>query len=477
MLVNLYSFEKKKNSTKQPLISSATTLTSVQLKDETSIMNPVLLVNPSNSALPSPFVPSGFNYANIPSFGRYYYISDWTWKNGIWECTLNVDVLASFKTAIGNTSAYVERSASMYDSNVVDGFYPMKADATVVVTDFGSIIDLNTGCYVVGIIDCMNTNNRKGAVTYYAMTESELNSLLQFLYSGQIFQMSNITDISEGLFKSIMNPAQYIVSCMWMPVSRDTIATGSLVSVVTGYWDSQTVFSKIANAISFNKEQSVVFTNHPQISRGAYLNFSPFSRYTLFFPPFGSIPIDSIFRSQGSYLNTRLSIDLVTGQGCLRVSVQNTNTVIPYNSQKVVAERSALVGVPIQLSQVNNDMVNGVTSLVGSAISALTGGGIAGAASGVMSGSADMATARAQSTGFNGSFLAAGQVLSTSLVSEFYTQVERDTTDHGAPLMAVKTINSLSGYIKCSDGHFSGQCFDSEKDAVNSYMVSGFYYE
>ena len=122
MLVNLYSFEKKKNSTKQPLISSATTLTSVQLKDETSIMNPVLLVNPSNSALPSPFVPSGFNYANIPSFGRYYYISDWTWKNGIWECTLNVDVLASFKTAIGNTSAYVERSASMYDSNVVDGF-------------------------------------------------------------------------------------------------------------------------------------------------------------------------------------------------------------------------------------------------------------------------------------------------------------------------------------------------------------------
>lgn len=477
MLVNLYSFDKKKNSTKQPTISSATTLTSVQLKDETSIINPVLLINPSDSALPTPFVPSGFNYVHIPSFGRYYFVSDWVWKNGIWECSLNVDVLASFKTAIGTTSAYIERSASLYDSNVVDGYYPLKADADIVVTDLPGIIDLNTGCYLVGILDCTNTNSRKGAVTYYAMTESELNSLLQFLYSGSIFNMSGTTSIEEGLYKSIMNPSQYIVSCMWLPVNRDTVATGSLVSVVTGYWNSQTVFSKIANAISYNKENRIAFTNHPQIARGAYLNFSPFSKYTLFFPPFGSIPIDSIFRTQGSYLNTRLSIDLVTGQGCLRVSVQNQNQSIPYNTQKVVAERCALVGVPIQLSQVNTDMVNGVTSILGSAISALSGGGVAGAASGILSGAADMATARAQSTGFNGSFLAASQVLSTSLISEFYTQVDRDTADHGAPLMAVKTINTLSGYIKCGDAHFSGQCFDSEKDAINSFMVSGFYYE
>ena len=474
MTTYFFAFEKKKNSTKQPVLNTGTIFT-VDLKDDTSMLKPVLLLTPTSTGMPNPFTPAYFNYSYIPSFGRYYFIDDVQYVLGHWEFYLTVDVLASFKTGIGTTSAYIERSASASDSNLIDGFYPIKDQCSIVVTDFGTILSRNTGCYIVGITDCINSQSRVGAVTYYAMTESELNSLLQFLYSGSIYTMSSITDITEGLYKSIMNPMQYIVSCMWLPVARDTAASGSAVNVCLGYWQATGVSSKLVDGWVTSKDNRVSFPNHPQAaSRGNYLNYSPFSKYTLYCPPFGGIPIDSMYRNVGTYLNIKISIDCVTGQGSLRVSVQNDNALVAAYQQKTMVERCALVGVPIQLSQVNTDMLSGVTGIGNSIISAITGN-YAGAASGIMNAAAEVSQTSQNSLGYNGSFLETFN--STILVSEFYTQADTDNTDHGKPLMSTRTINTLSGYIKCSDGHFDGACLDTEKTEINNYMISGFFYE
>ena len=468
----LFNFSKKQNSTKQPALNTGDSFT-MQLKEETSVLNPTLILNLKNSQGVL-IQPTTYNYLYLPLFSRYYFIQDWVYINGAWECRCNVDVLASFKTAIGATSAYVLRSASMYDSNITDGFYPSKSDMSVTVTDFGTIFNINTGCYVVGVLDCQNTTDRKGAVTYWAMTENELNNLLQFLYSGQMFQLTGITSLEEGVWKSIMNPAQYIVSCKWMPISRDVIASGVTANMTIGYWTVSSVSSKVMNALNITKENIISFTNHPQISRGAYLNFAPFSRYTVYFPPFGAIPVEPIYRTQGQYLCSDVTIDLVSGQGALRLSVQNVNTSVPKASRKVFAERSALVGIPIQLSQVNTDMLSGVTGLFNSAISAVSGN-FAGAGTGVINSLSDMAQSRSYSTGYNGSFIETMD--STVMVSEFYTQVDTDNTDFGRPLMSTKTINVLSGYVRCGDGHFDGTCYESERTMINNYLVDGFFYE
>ena len=167
-------------------------------------------------------------------------------------------------------------------------------------------------------------------------------------------------------------------------------------------------------------------------------------------------------------------MDLVTGQGCLRLSMQAQNELIAKGSRKYFAERSALVGVPIQLSQVNTDYFSGVSGLLNSAISAISGN-YAGAASGILSSAGDMMTSRAQSTGYNGSFLETNDA--HVLVSEFYEQKNIDYADHGKPLMASVVLSTLSGYIKCSDGHFEGLCYDSERNLINGYLTGGFYYE
>ena len=168
MVINLYAFSKKKNSTAQPT-GTGTTLSSVQLKDETSLINPVIIINPATTGMPNPFVPGYFNYAYIASFSRYYFITDTRWINGLWELYLTVDVLASFKTGIGTLSEYVVRSASAYDGSISDTLYPTNTGLYRNKEYFSNRFDSN-GVYVVGIIN-NSANAVDGAITYYMMTQ------------------------------------------------------------------------------------------------------------------------------------------------------------------------------------------------------------------------------------------------------------------------------------------------------------------
>lgn len=120
MTVVFYSFTKRPNSTKQP--TGGVSLTGVQIKEECSFTNPALKMSPT--IMSGTFDPSLYNYCYIPSWHRYYYITDWKYLNGIWECYCQVDVLASFKTAIGATQSYIIRSASLYNGDIIDTFYP-----------------------------------------------------------------------------------------------------------------------------------------------------------------------------------------------------------------------------------------------------------------------------------------------------------------------------------------------------------------
>ena len=473
MVVNLYSFQKKKNSTKQPTITDATTLTSVQLKDATSIVNPVLLINPSDSALPTPFVPSGFNYVHIPSFGRYYYVTDWNWINGIWECYLTVDVLASFKTSIGNMSAYVERSSYTYNTSIIDKLYPAKTDIQVtsatIATSWANVAP-SGGCYVLGLINYQPANHI-GAVTYYAMTSAELNSLLAYLFSNNIFNAGSITEIGEDLFKSLFNPFQYVVSCMWFPASPSTYGS-TQTTVKVGYWDTGVVAYSVDALVDVRFITGTI-PAHPQAAtRGEYLNYAPYTRITLFCPPFGEVPIDASFTRTGMYLYSKVAIDTITGQATLRVAFRQQQT-FPYSAKPCI-EKTCMMGVPIQLAQVLSDYSGAVNTLTGS-----LGGGAIGAVMGIIGATVESAVAsqapKVSTNGANGSFV--NFALEPNLVVEHMLLVDEDNADLGRPLMETRTLNTIPGYIKCAESHFSGACFDSEKDSVNSFLVNGFFYE
>ena len=101
------NFYKKKNSTKQPL--SGTTAT-VKLKEPTSFHDPVILATG---------IPKDANYFSIPSgvwitsYDAFYFVEDViAVSHDLTEFHLKFDPMATFKSLIGTTYAYVVRQSA-----------------------------------------------------------------------------------------------------------------------------------------------------------------------------------------------------------------------------------------------------------------------------------------------------------------------------------------------------------------------------
>ena len=75
-----------------------------QARDQISIMNPVVLFDTESIIK--------YNYAYIPEFERYYSIDNIVaYRNNLYEVTMNVDVLMSFRGDILNCVAVVDKQA------------------------------------------------------------------------------------------------------------------------------------------------------------------------------------------------------------------------------------------------------------------------------------------------------------------------------------------------------------------------------
>ena len=63
------------------------------------------------------------------------------------------------------------------------------------------------------------------------------------------------------------------------------------------------------------------------------------------------------------------------------------------------------------------------------------------------------------------------------LYSRFAGVVDDDPAQNGKPLCAIRTINTLSGYIKCINVDIDTVGTSAEKAAIISFMERGFFYE
>lgn len=470
MQIYLFGFAKKKNSTAQPVLNTGTSV-QAKIKDPTTVTNPVLIFNKLNNYGQQEQM-TIYNYIYIPLFLRYYFVTDWKYINGAWEAYCHVDVLASFKSSIGNTSAYIERSASSYNGDLIDVLYPATTDVIITgaaVANSWSGVAPSGGSYIIGFINYQTTNHI-GAISYYALNTTQLNSLLSYLFSSNIYQSSTITEMGEDLFKSLFNPFQYIVSCMWFPKAPSVYGNTS-ATIKVGYWDTG-VSATLVNATTDISFVTGTIPDHPQLSRGAYLNYAPYTKITLYCPPFGAVQIDPFFTKSGKYLYAQVSTDMATGEALMNVGFRSSTTA-PYNG-KACVQVSGMMGVPIQLAQVLSDYSSGISTLTGSA-----SGGVAGLIAGAIGATVQTAiaqqTPKVSTSGSNGSFNTF--TVAPELIVEHYKIADEDNTDLGRPLMSTKSINTLSGYIKCAESHFSGNCYSSEQTEIDNFLVSGFFYE
>lgn len=112
MEISLFVNSSEKQSINK-ILSSGTVLLG-SLRNETSIINPSVLIEHTN--------PSSFNYCYIPDFNRYYFITNITSvRTNLWRIDCSVDVLMSFRTQILALNVIVESDTSFDDERYFNG--------------------------------------------------------------------------------------------------------------------------------------------------------------------------------------------------------------------------------------------------------------------------------------------------------------------------------------------------------------------
>lgn len=461
--VAFYTFSKKINSTSKP--TGTGTSFSCLLREPTSVQNPTIVLQTSN--------PTAYNYAYISDFGgRYYFVTDWTSYKGQWIAQLKVDVLATYSTAIKNSSQFVVRSSSVYDEYITDKFFPAKCNPTYKKADWSgtSCTDHTNISFVVGILGKAGGNNTVGPVTYYSMTEPGLANLLNFMMSYyNAWSGISSTDVVEGIQKALLNPFQYITCCFAMPFAP--IQTTSVNAITFGPYEYTTTAYVIPKNTTVARSQVFTVDKHPQESSyGKYLNAAPFSEYTVYCGPFGEIPIEPASLVDETSLNATIVFDAISGDAVLQLS--------PGNDAKKTIYKAAHVGVEIPISSyANNPWESQVYNeqIIGNIPFTINVGKIMANVDESMMNYAQSKFPDVRVSGSQGSFV--GWYFPTELREKFYPITDPDNFHFGRPYNRISALTTLSGFTLIDNPALGISGTEDEQTTILNYMSNGFFLE
>lgn len=467
MKSTFYVFPKRTNSTKLP---SSGTDYNIEVKAPCNIINPEIKIATNAN-------PTGYNYCYIPTWGRYYWVKNWTYSNSLWTALLVVDTLASYRNQIGTSIEYVLRSSAQYNGAISDGFYPATSEVQSVTSAFqgGFAETISGGFFVIGFI--AKAANSIGAITYVIMTPGNAKKLSAKLLTDVSYLSIDNTEISDSLTKVLFNPYQYIVCCNYFPfdIAELTAHLPLVPSVDVGWWSIDVpcwILGEDNNNLT--KSVSVGIPKHPQAeSRGGYCNASPYTDYTIFLQPFGVIPLEASKLWSATTLSIQYMVDLFTGDSILRIFT---------DANQLVHETTAKLGVPIQLSNITFDIPSGSGGLLHTGIAAafgglqaaISGGSFSDVGNGILN-AAQATNADVASKGATGSTIAFDSV--PYMVARFKILADDNNTDHGRPLCKRVQISTIPGYIMVDDPDIALAATAEEIDSVKSYMKNGFFYE
>ena len=435
MQVYFYNVTKKRNST---YIPTQYTMKEVILKHDVSIINPVLAVQENYDNYVN------FNYFYIPKFKRYYYITNVDFSNNIAYISGVVDVLASYRVDILNSTQYIIRSQSYWNGNILDSLYPTDSKPTykrtVISSPFLTADFMDKGTFIVGMVD---KNANFGALNYKRLDHARMKNLISYLVSK--------TDSLQAIEKSVVNPLQYIKSLKWFPLNLDTYDSGEVEKV-----------SKFN--LLHETELSITIPKHPQSNRGDYLNLSPYSEVYINLTPFGTVVLDSHYFVKSNIANLKIKVDLVTGIAILEV----------FNEQGICANTTqAMLACDIPLSQVTKDYVGLLSSGVG-LVSSLATGNIGGMIGGIMNGINSMIPK--VSGGTSGGGLVHTK-LDNSINGKFEMLADENIEQNGRPCMQKAVLKNLTGFCQVQNGDIAITGTQTERAEVKALLESGVYLE
>lgn len=469
MNITLYSdFTKRRNSTKQP---TGGVTKSVALKDNTSHLHPSFLLSS---------VDWNWNYLTWGT-GRHYYVTDIVQEaNNLFRVDCQIDVLATFKTQIGNYTTLIARAASDQNYNVVDSLYPAK---TVPITKRVQIsnpgvftTDFKSGTFLIG-------TSGRGGQKVYVMNWSQATAAMEAMFPllSQTFNAWADSAFNTAVMGGSASATQYVTFYRWIPIPYSVAAnlTPSANTFYVGSWnlcDGVILTGPIHyvnNQINYGiYSQSVTFPARDDSgARGKWEYLTPFANYSIYAPPFGLITIDPAYLiSAGRSIVFDLMIEFLSGNATLRIY---------YNTDQSGPKMQGLYthNLACDLRQAGSSVnIGGVLGGAAGALMSYAKEDYVGVASGVAS-AASSALPSVSAVGSGGSGPTADMGENWYAYATYFDPIDENQAELGRPLGEVVQISSLSGYVKTAKAQLAIPGHTEEMEEVNSLLDAGIFYE
>lgn len=151
MVAKIYKTKSTPNVVNK-VLSEVVAFDEVVFKEETSLLNPTIIINGVSNASSYTIEDIGnSNYFYIPKVNRYYFITDITMMSGgRVAISGKVDVLMSFKTDIIGSTQLIVRQEKKTNNYLIDTDIPLSSKKQVIEHEFGNSIS-DSGYYVLAV--------------------------------------------------------------------------------------------------------------------------------------------------------------------------------------------------------------------------------------------------------------------------------------------------------------------------------------
>ena len=416
-----------------------------------------------------------YDYAYIDDFKRYYFLRQTTiLSNNHIQYELEEDAMASKKTAIGATVARIAFAATGWDKDIVDPRCLVKT--TKIKYEASAATELTTtGCYVLTVFNkASGASNGLGAT--YVLDAANMQKVKEWMGDDTVYQA--LVNYFGG------SPMESIFACIWVPFDY-ALSPGSAVSKIDiGNQDSTLhgINAYVLSGTGILSGTEVLITIPYRYND--FRDASPYSDAQLYLPGVGNVDINLNDFLDSTKIHILYSMEYGTGDLTYYIKDDGGNLI-----QTV----SCNVASQCPLGQLNING-GGVVSSIGSAV-----GGVAALTFGAASGNAAMATGGAgallasassavlsynkRSVSLKGTL---GGRTSTEITDIIFTGYYMDTEDvddvnyiatHGRPVGVTHAISNHSGYVQCDNASVVMSGSVLERDRINDYLNTGFFYE
>lgn len=479
MLLKMFKLNKRINSTKLPTLEDLLISGEVVLKQATSVDKPIFIMACGADDMSKARI---CNYVEFQ--GNFFWITSMVQLNNTHiEISCEVDVLATFKTEILQTKAYILYSDSAGRTDLIDNrnIRTINWKYRKTVREKVSMFTKGDSCYIVEVINGY-PSTKLSTSTFYLMSSSQMEALMSSLYGSN--------DFFDNIVKSIQNPSNLMVKAIWYPFGigefqgaftgqEETVKVGNYEAGANGYRIQNIDFSSTAELIHIDLS-GILQDNY------AYDESNCTLKCTLPFYGMIELPVSTTLKAGTREFFIRITLDILSGT--LMYEILGSAGEAGYRTR--VYKTSFGCTVPLGYQSYNPlQFIGAVTGAVGGvaaatmAPEAVAGGMIASAAGFGASNVISSVSSLQKDNGVIGTIGSrvdmghANDITVEVLTAELSESVTAKKEVLGLPCCSTVELSTLTGYCQCSNASVSAIAMPEEITKINNYLNGGVYIE